>query len=95
MAREFAAIAWFAGPATSHLHSWKLADAEEFGLETSQLFVRFRDTRTGAVQAEGFYYLEPQFARQLVQDMNASPHPYGEVLYPRVVKPRVKWFKSR
>lgn len=95
MAREFADVAWDAAPPTSHVYAFRLADAEEFGLSVSQLFVKFRDKKTGGIKGEGWYYMEPAFAREIVEAMRASPHPYGEVLYPRVVKTgRGEWHKT-
>lgn len=94
MPRTFAEIAWDAAPGTSHIHSFKLADAAEFGLGTSQLFVRFKG-KQGGIAGEGFYYIEPAFGREIVEAMRASGHPYGEVLYPRVIKPKAaQWVKT-
>lgn len=61
----------------------------------SIITVRFRDTETGQVQGEyAYYFTDHKFALDVWEDLISSPHPYGEVLYPRVIKPRQVTYKA-
>ena len=81
-------VAWFESPGTSHVWGWKFLDARlspEIG-SASLLIVRFR-TKSGGPGGGGEYSFADPDAGQAISDaMIASPHPYGQILYPKVIK---------
>lgn len=78
-------IPWEQPPHSSHIWGFRLYDAAEHGLGQSQLFVRFKTKGGAGIGAEYMYYLGVEEGRAVFAAMRASPHPYGEVLRPRVI----------
>jgi hypothetical protein len=87
-------VAWFAAPSTSHIFGWKYFDIRLFpnqptGVlgQVSILLVRFRDKNGGASNAQYAYAMpDPDFGQRISDEMEQSAHPYGSVLYPKVIK---------
>lgn len=87
-------LPWFAAPAASHIWGWKFFDARIYANTAdltslgpvSLLLVRFRN-KDGSPGNAGFYGFADAAAGQAISDaLEASGHPYGEILYPRVIK---------
>jgi hypothetical protein len=87
-------VAAFAAPASSHIHSWRFFDLRLYpdlpnvlGAVVSLMFVRFRDKKSGGPSAEYVYgFVDPDVGQSVSDAMQASAHPYGTVLVPRVIK---------
>lgn len=60
----------------------------------SLLFVRFKDEKTGGISGEYSYgFSDPDQGQAIYDEMAASAHPYGEVLYPKVIKAKIPYLK--
>lgn len=95
-------LPWFAAPEGSHIWGWKFFDARIYANTAalsslgpvSLLLVRFR-TKQGGPGAAGFYGFADAAQGQAISDaLEASAHPYGEILYPRVIKAGVPYRKA-
>jgi hypothetical protein len=95
---------------TSHIHSFQWHDTQdptdsvgrflrkfpgEIGQGRSELVVRFKEEKTGRVsRAYTYFYSNVAEGRAIVAELRVSPHPYGEVLYPKVIKAGVPYTGS-
>lgn len=95
-------LPWFAAPSTSHIWGWRLIDARIYANTAdltsmgpvSLLLVRFRE-KSGGPGAAYFYGFSDHAEAQAVSDaMQASDHPHGAVLYPRVMKAGVPYRRA-
>ena len=93
---------WEEAPSTSHIHSFQWHDTQdptdsvgrflrkfpgEIGQGRAELVVRFKDEKSGRVsRAYTYFFSDVAFGRAIVAELRTSPHPYGEVLYPKVIK---------
>lgn len=57
----------------------------------SIITVRFRDDANGADAEYAYFFTDHALALSVWEDLITSPHPYGEVLYPRVIKARIPY----
>lgn len=94
-------LPWQSAPGTSHVHSFRFYDARKysflrkFGDEAvkgqSQLQVRFKHPKSGAVQSEFWYFFPDHNAGLAVYDeMKAAAQP-GTVVNERLVKAGVPY----
>lgn len=107
---ESGAVPWESAPATSHVSRFRFWDAREwsflrnFGYRDGQFGVKggasvldviFRDEKSGGEGPQYSYYFHDHGSgRTLYEKMLASPHPYGEVLYPLVVRAGVEYLRQ-
>lgn len=87
-------IPWERAPATSHIWGWKWLPLRSSSFNrkfpgrlgrTNILYVRFKN-KTGGVAAEYSYgFADEATGLSIVEALRSSPHPYAEVLRPRVV----------
>lgn len=94
---------WVYAPYTSHISKMQFEDAStvyargrgkwRFLSGESRLWVGFKpDPKTGRGGAEYMYFFKDwALAKDVWEDLITSPHPYGEVLYPRVIKAGVPY----
>lgn len=86
-------IAAFEAPADSHLFAWKYFDLRLYpdlpnplGAQVSLLYVWFRN-KDGSMGTQWVYgFVNPDEGQAISDALQASAHPYGEVLHPRVIK---------
>lgn len=97
-ADETGDVPWEHAPPTSHISRFRFWDAREhkfirkFGQQggASQLHVVFRDEKLGGEGPEYWYFFaDANAGANIFAKMQGSPHPYGEVLHPFVIKPKV------
>ena len=87
-------VPWERAPATSHIWGWKWMTLREFPFlrrfpgrlgAVNTLLVRFKN-KSGNVAAEYSYgFADETAGASIVAALRSSPHPYAEVLLPRVV----------
>lgn len=101
---------WEFAPGSSHIHSWKWHDTGDasdsvgrflrklpgaIGQGRAELVVRFKEEKTGRVSRNYTYFFSDlAFGRRIVAELRAAAHPYGEVLYPLVIKGGVPYTGS-
>lgn len=96
-------LPWFAAPAGSHIWGWKFFDARIYANTAalsslgpvSLLLVRFRNKDGGPSKDAYFYGFADPAAGQAISDaLEASDHPYGAVLNPRVKKAGIPYARA-
>ncbi len=89
-------VGWYSAPTTSHVARFKYLDIRLFPFlrkfpgklgPVSILYVTFKDEKTGGLTATYAYgFADPDRGLAIADEMVTSPHPYGEVLHPKVIK---------
>lgn len=87
---------WVFAPSTSHILKMRIYFGEKWHVVNktaeTKLVVQFKpDPKTGKGGGEYSYFFpfaDKAFAREIWEDLITSPHPYGECLYPKIIKPR-------
>ena len=97
-------LAWTAAPESSHIWGFRYYDVRRYSFlrkfpgrisqGRSELHVVFKDEKTGGRSMPYAYYFDnPDEGQAIADEMAASPHPYGEVLYPKVIQGKVPYTK--
>lgn len=91
-------LGWTPAPATSHVAMFRYFDSRDprFSLPEgkSQLHVRFRKGKSGGItDVFAYFFSSPDAGQQVYDKMADSPHPYGEGLYPLVIRAGVPYTK--
>ena len=93
-------VAWYATPDASHIARFKYLDIRLFPVlkkfpgrlgAVSVLYVSFKDKSGGLTATYAYGFADPDQGQAITDAMVASPHPYGEVLHPRVIKAGVPY----
>ena len=94
-------IAWENAPHSSHIHSFRWLDARkrarmgdppsEFGRGRSELHVRFKRPNGGPTQLYVYFFVDHSRGEAIYQRLRTSPHPFGQVLHPEVIKEQVPY----
>lgn len=80
---------WLIAPRTSHISRFRFV-AE--GREGARIIVHFKGKdNVGETRAFTYYFPDFDTGYDIAQQMAASPHPHGEVLYPEVIEAGVPW----
>lgn len=99
-------LAWTPTPSSSHIWGFRYYDVRlhgflrkfpgAIGAGRSELHVIFRDSNTnGPVSYQYTYFFADPDAGQAIADrLGQSPHPYGLVLYPDVIKGGIPYTRA-
>lgn len=82
-------------PLTSHIARFKLEDGDDYDhAGAKRLHVVFRNNKEGIEDSEYvFFFTNHTLADDIFNRLSFSPHPYGAVLYPEVIKPKIIDYK--
>jgi hypothetical protein len=96
MANDGSNVGWTPAPGESHLFAWRYLDSRMYpGLTMSRLGVIFRAKDGGEGQRGYYLFSNADRGQALADEMTAAGHPYGEVLYPKIIKPKAApWVKG-
>ena len=86
--------AWQSGPAASGVHSFRFLDADQVGRGRAELHVRIRRRSGSITPTYVYFFADGDEGRAVYEAMLASPHPFTEVLVPRVIKAQVPYTRA-
>ena len=94
-------IAWETAPHSSHIHSYRWLDARrrtrmgdfpsKLGQGRSELHVRFKRPNGGPTEVYVYFFVDHSQGEAIYQRLKTSPHPFGQVLHPEVIKEQVPY----
>lgn len=94
-------IAWETAPHSSHIHSYRWLDARKrtrmadlpskLGQGRSELHVRFKRPNGGPTEVYVYFFVDHSQGEAIYQRLKSSPHPFGQVLHPEVIKEQVPY----
>jgi len=77
---------WVSAPTTSRIESFRFYDSRLFGLPRSEIHVRFRGREPGRAATYVYFIDSAEAAEQLAVELLNSPHPFGRVVLPKLVR---------
>ena len=94
-------IAWETSPHSSHIHSYRWLDARrrtrmgdypsKLSQGRSELHVRIKRKSGAPTEVYVYFFVDHSQGEAIYQRLKTSPHPFGQVLHPEVIKEQVPY----